>query len=102
MKSQFDTMAQIIAALISVIVFIALAAVALSLQGCSSKEQYKQVLTPVPQKCDFNITYEPQISTADLQSILKSVTDLSFDSKELRRLIKSTPCLDVNYIEEAN
>lgn len=66
--------------------------------GCSNKTKYEQVLISTPMKCDFNISYEPQISTANLQDIVTSLTNLSYDSKELRRLIKVTPCLNVNYV----
>lgn len=96
-----NVLIQVISAIVGVLALMCILTLILSMQGCSSKEQikYENVFVPTPQKCDFNITYEPQISTADLQSILKSVTDLSFDSKELRRLIKATPCLNVNYKE---
>ncbi len=71
--------------------------VAFSLQGCSAKTEYKEVFLPTPQKCDFNITHAPEIVTGDLQGMLKSLKDLSFDSKEIRREIQQVPCLNINY-----
>ena len=96
-----STFLNLLTLFVGVIAAMCVISLILSLQGCSSKEvvKYEQILIPTPQMCDFNISYEPQISTADLQSTLKSLTDLSFDSKELRRLIKATPCLNINYRE---
>ena len=71
--------------------------VAFSLQGCSAKVEYKETFIPTPQKCDFNISHAPEINTGDLQNMLKSLKDLSFDSKEIRREIRQVPCLNINY-----
>ena len=74
----------------------------LTIQGCSGKEviKYEQVLVPTPQVCDLNISYEPQINTENLQDMLKSLKDLSYDSKELRKTIREVPCLKINYRDE--
>lgn len=94
-----STLIYTITAFVSILAFMCIAALIFSFQGCSTKQEikYEQILVPTPQICDFNITYEPQISTSDMQNILKSVTDLSFDSKELRREIQQVPCLNINY-----
>ena len=95
-----STFLNILTLFVGVIAVMCIISLIFSLQGCSKEViKYEQVQIPTPQMCDFNISYEPQISTADLQSTLKSLTDLSFDSKELRRLIKATPCLNINYKE---
>lgn len=80
---------------------IAVCVVLFSISGCSGKEvirtEYKEILVPTPQKCDFNISHSPEINTNEMQQMLKSLKDLSYDSKELRQIIKETPCLNVNY-----
>lgn len=86
------------------VMFFSLCAVCIvlfSMTGCSGKEvvrtEYKEILVPTPQKCDFNISHAPEINTGEMQQMLKSLKDLSYDSKELRQIIKETPCLNVNY-----
>ena len=96
-----STFLNVLTLFVGVIAAMCVISLIFSLQGCNGKEviKYEQLQMPTPQMCDFNISYEPQISTADLQSTLKSLTNLSFDSKKLRRLIKATPCLNINYKE---
>ena len=92
-----EILAMIATALFGFIAFLCVCAVIFSVQGCSAKVEYKETFIPTPQKCDFNISHAPEINTGDLQNMLKSLKDLSFDSKEIRREIQQVPCLNINY-----
>lgn len=90
--------AETITAIFAILAFMAICAAFFSIQGCTKTEvEYRNVLVPTPMQCDFNITHAPEINTGDLHQMLKTIKDLSYDSKEIRQIVKQTPCLNINY-----
>ena len=95
---RIETITMIATAIFAVLAFMAICTAIFSIQGCAKTEvEYRNVLVPTPVQCDFNITHAPEINTGDLQNMLKSLKDLSFDSKKIRREIQQVPCLNINY-----
>lgn len=95
---RIETITMIATAIFAVLAFMAICTAIFSIQGCAKTEvEYRNVLVPTPVQCDFNITHAPEINTGDLHQMLKTIKDLSYDSKEIRQIVKQTPCLNVNY-----
>ena len=95
---RIETITMIATAIFAILAFMAICAAIFSIQGCAKTEvEYRNVLVPTPMQCDFNITHAPEINTGDLHQMLKTIKDLSYDSKEIRQIVKQTPCLNVNY-----
>lgn len=72
----------------------AVAALTLSLQGCSSKE-IVEVKVPVPLVCEYNLTKMPIIQTSTNVELLETLTNLAYDGRVLRDDIRNIPCLNV-------
>lgn len=95
---RIEAITAITTAIFAILAFMAICTAIFSIQGCAKTEvEYKNVLVPTPMQCDFNISHAPEINTGDLQQMLKTIKDLSYDSKEIRQIVKQTPCLNVNY-----
>lgn len=95
---RIETITMIATAIFAILAFMAICTAIFSIQGCAKTEvEYRNVLVPTPMQCDFNITHAPEINTGDLHQMLKTIKDLSYDSKEIRQIVKQTPCLNVNY-----
>lgn len=83
--------------------YLAIIPLSLLMIGCADKAtEYKVQLVPTPQQCDVTIPYEPEINTGDLAAIAKSLKDLAFDSKEMRRIMREIPCLNLTYKDSNN
>ena len=69
-----------------------------SLTGCTTKYQDKivEVYKAVPEKCEFILPPRPEIRTDTIQEIAGTYTLLANDSIELRKQIKTIPCLIVS------
>lgn len=83
--------------------YLAIIPLSLLLIGCADKAtEYKVQLVPTPQLCDVTIPYEPEINTSDYANIAKSLKDLAYDSKEMRRIMREIPCLNLTYKDLEN
>lgn len=71
---------------------------ALLILGCSKveyKDKIVEVYMPIPQKCDYNLSKEPSLDTSTNESLLNSLTELSYDSVKIRKELRSIPCLNI-------